>query len=289
MPESSRPLEVLIPTYRRTAALATTLAGLFGQTCRDLDVIISDQTDGESTGGAVELVTLRQAFANRGQVVRHLHRTERHGMAEQRQFLLEQARAPYVLYLDDDLLLEPEVIERMLGVIRADGCGYVGMAPIGLSHRDDERPHEQQIEFWEGPVEPEHYRFDTVPWQRYKLHNAANPLHLSWKHAQNGVRRYKVAWVGACVMYDRQKLLDVGGYSWWRELPPQHCGEDVLAELLVMNRYGGCGILPSGVYHLELPTNVPDRRFNTNDLIRKYLDGGQGSGARGQGEELTSP
>lgn len=267
------PIEVLIPTYRRTTALATTLAGLFGQTFRDFDVIIADQSEDPHLLDAPELATLRRAFANRGQQVVHLPRAFRHGMAEQRHFLLTQASAPYVLYLDDDLLLEPEVIGRMLAVIQSDRCGYVGMAPIGLSHRDDVRPQEQAIEFWEGPVQPEPYTFDTVPWQRYQLHNAANPLHLSWKHARTETRRYKVAWVGACVLYDRQKLLDVGGYSWWAELPEQHCGEDVLAELRVMQRYGGCGILPSGVYHLELPTNVPDRRHNTDELIRKYLGG----------------
>lgn len=264
-------VDVLIPTYRRPLALATTLAGLFGQTFRDFNLIIADQTEeGQPTSGA-ELETLGRAFALRGQRVSLFRRRERHGMAEQRHFLLDQSRAAYVLYLDDDLLLEPDVVGRLVEVIRQQGCGFVGMAPIGLSHLDDVRPQEQQIELWEGRVQPEAYQFETVPWQRHKLHNAANPLHLGRIHARDRVVCYKVAWVGACVLYDRQKLLDVGGYSWWSELPPSHCGEDVLAELLVMRRYGGCGVLPSGVYHLELPTNVPDRRHNTNDLIRKYL------------------
>jgi GT2 family glycosyltransferase len=272
--EQPRQLEVLIPTYGRTTALATTLAGLFGQSCRDFDIVIADQTEDPSHFSGAELTTLRLAFENRGQRVRYFHRTERLGMAEQRHFLLTQASAPYVLYLDNDLLLEPDVVGRMLEAITTERCGYVGMACIGLSHRDDVRPHEQAIEFWEGPVQPEKYTFETVPWTRYKLHNAANPLHLSWKYASDGkTRLYKVAWVGACTMYDRQKLIEVGGYSWWQELPPEHCGEDVLAQLLVMADHGGCGILPSGVYHLELPTTVPDRRFNTNDLIRKYLGG----------------
>jgi hypothetical protein len=147
------------------------------------------------------------------------------------------------------------------------------MAPIGLSHADDVRPHEQAIEFWDGPVEPEEFVFDTVPWMRHKVHNAANPLHLGSRYASQETRLYKVAWIGACVLYDRAMLVDAGGFSWWNELPDEHCGEDVLAELLVMRRFGGCGILPSGAYHLELPTTVQDRRFNTNDLIRKYLDG----------------
>jgi glycosyltransferase involved in cell wall biosynthesis len=264
-------VNVLIPTYRRTTALATTLASLFGQTYRDFDVIIADQTEAERSVHSQELETLTRAFALRGQSVQHVRRSNRRGMAEQRHFLLSQARAPLVLYVDDDLLLDPGVVERMVGVIQSEGCGFVGMAPIGLSHIDDVRPGEQQIELWEGPVQPESYVFETVPWHRYKLHNAANPLHLSAKYARDRVVRYKVAWVGACVMFDRLKLLDVGGYSWWAELPEEHCGEDVLAELLVMRRYGGCGVLPSGVYHLELPTNVPDRRHNTDDLIRKYL------------------
>jgi hypothetical protein len=38
-----------------------------------------------------------------------------------------------------------------------------------------------------------------------------------------------------------------------------HCGEDVLAELRVMARYGGCGLAPSGAYHQDLVTTVPDR------------------------------
>jgi len=264
-------LEVLIPTYRRRAGLATTLAGLFGQTRRDFDVVISDQTEGESPLESAELVTLVRAFALRGQRVRAFRHLPRRGMAEQRQFLLDQSAAPYVLFLDDDLLLEPEVVDRMLRVIQEEGCGFVGCAPIGLSHVDDYRPHQHNLEVWEGPVRPEPYTFETVPWERHLAHNAANPLHLGWKHAGRGVVRYKVAWVGACVLYDRQKLVDCGGYTWWPELPPEHCGEDVLAELMVMSRYGGCGVLPSGVYHLELATEVPNRKTNTDELIKKYL------------------
>ncbi|MGH2458659.1 MAG: glycosyltransferase [Chloroflexota bacterium] len=264
-------LTVLIPTYRRTTALAATLAALFGQTLRDFDLVIADQTEPDQGDVPAEIQTVIRAFALRGQEVEYARRMARRGMAEQRHFLLSRARTPYVLFLDDDLLLEPWVAERLLDVLRAEGCGYVGMAPIGLSHVDDVRPSEQHIELWEGPVQPEDYVFETVPWQRYKLHNAANPLHLGQRCAENQIVRYKVAWVGACVLFDRRKLLDVGGYGWWCELPVEHCGEDVLAELLVMRRYGGCGVLPSGVYHLELPTNVPDRRHNTDDLIRKYL------------------
>jgi hypothetical protein len=45
-------------------------------------------------------------------------------------------------------------------------------------------------------------------------------------------------------------------------LPPDHCGEDVLVQLRVMERFGGCGLIPSGAYHMELPTTLPDREVD---------------------------
>ena len=78
---------------------------------------------------------------------------------------------------------------------------------------------------------------------------------------------YKIAWVAGCVLYDRAKLDAVGGFDFWRDLPPAHCGEDVVAERRVMARFGGAGILPSGAYHLESPTTVPDREHNASTLL----------------------
>lgn len=65
-------------------------------------------------------------------------------------------------------------------------------------------------------------------------------------------------------MYDTAKLRNIGGYSFWRELPSEHCGEDVLVQLRLMALYGGCGIIPSGVYHQELPTTIVDHRVGAD-------------------------
>ena len=63
-------------------------------------------------------------------------------------------------------------------------------------------------------------------------------------------------------------MLDaVGGFDFWRELPPEHAGEDVLAQQRVMARAGGAGILPSGAVHLEAPTTVPDRSVQARNLV----------------------
>jgi len=85
--------------------------------------------------------------------------------------------------------------------------------------------------------------------------------------------RYKVAWIGgANVLYDRAKLLDVGGFSWWPRLPREHAGEEAVVQFLLLRKYGGCGVLPSGTYHLGLPTNVADRRRNAIELFAELIE-----------------
>lgn len=263
-------VDVLIPTYRRPAALAVTLTALLGQTFRDFRAVVSDQTEEFDATAAGEVQAVLRVLRARGHPVETHRHLPRRGLAEHRQFLLDRASAPYALFLDDDVILEPDALERMVRAIREERCGFVGCAVIGLSYADDVRPHEQAVEFWDGPVRPERVEPGTPQWERHRLHNAANLYHLQRRLGVTGdrQRKYRVAWIGGCVLYDTAKLRAAGGFSFWRQLPPDHCGEDVLAQLRVMERFGGCGLLPSGVYHQELPTTVPERRVDAPKVLR---------------------
>jgi len=262
-------LDILIPTFSRPAALAVTLTSLCAQTFQDFRVVISDQTEDSNpliTGEVKAAIRVLKAHGNRVEPHKHL---PRQGLAEHRQFLLDQATAPYALFLDDDLILESWAIATLINVMQQEECGFVGSAVIGLSFRDDVRPHQQQVEFWQGRVEPEVVRSGTPQWERYKLHNAANLYHVQQQLqiTPEHPRTYKVAWTGGCVLYDVAKLRSVGGFNFWQELPPNHCGEDVLTQLRVMAKYGGCGVMPSGVYHQELPTTIHDRSQDAPQLL----------------------
>jgi GT2 family glycosyltransferase len=262
-------IDILIPTYCRAAALAVTLTSLCAQTYRDFRVVVSDQTENSEplqTGEVQAAVRVLRLHGHTVDLVTHL---PRRGLAEHRQFLLDQATAPYVLFLDDDLIMEADVIARLLTVMEQERCGFVGNSCIGLSFANDVRPHQQQIEFWDGPVQPERVLPGTPQWDRPRLHNAANVLHLQQRLGITAAepRTYRVAWVATCVLFDAAKLRDIGGFQFWHELPMEHCGEDVLAQLRVMARYGGCGVLPSGVYHQEVPTTVIDRRVDAPQVL----------------------
>ena len=259
---------VLIPTCGRSAALAATLATVAAQSHPELQVVISDQSD-ETLLDHPEVAAVLRMLGALGRTVRTHHHLPRRGMAEQRAFLLAQAAMPYCLFLDDDVLLEPDLVARVLRTIRQHGCGFVGSAVHGLSHVDIVRPHQQAIEFWEGTVKPEVILPDGPGWARHHLHSAANLYHVQAKLnlPRDAALPYRVAWVGGCVLFDTDKLRMVGGFDFWRDLPVEHCGEDVLAQLRVMARFGGCAIIPSGAYHMELPTTVPLREYDAPRLL----------------------
>lgn len=248
-------IDILLPTCNRLSSLMMTLAGIAAQNWQDVRVIMSDQSH-EPVGAVQEVQSLcRIIEAHGGSIVYH-HRPPVHGIAEQRAFLLEQARAEMILYLDDDVWMEPWVVARLHDVLAEQGCGFVGAFPAGLSFRDDVRPSQQNIEYWEGPVQPEVVEPEGPAWERWQLHRAANLYHVGLTLPIGASRLYKVAWVSSCILYDRAKVLAVGGFSFWRRLPRYHSGEEVLLQNLLMRRWGGCAMVPSGTYSSQAPTTV---------------------------------
>ncbi len=256
-------MDILIPTYNRPAALAVTLTSLLAQDLT-LRIVISDQGEIEAHAVPEVKAVCRVLEACGHTVVWHHHRPRR-GLAEQRDFLLSHACSRFALFLDDDVILAPCGLVPLRTTLEKEACGFVGYGLIGLSYRDDVRLHEQDVEYWAGPVKPELVTPGSPAWERYKLHNAANLYHLG--AGVPGMRRYRVAWIGGCVLYDVSCLRAVGGFSFWRQLPKDHCGEDVLAQLRVMARFGGCGLLPSRAYHQELQTTIAEREVDAAKLL----------------------
>jgi GT2 family glycosyltransferase len=269
-PDDAPDVDVLIPTVGRTAELATTLAGLAAQTDASFRVVLSDQSATSDVASRPAVAAMVRVLEAQGRPVTLLTHPERRGLAEHRQFLLDRASAPAVLFLDDDVWLEPGSVSRMLDALRTLGCGFVGSAVQGLSYLADRRPHETApFEPWDGPVVPEIIRRGSPGFERWSLHNAANLAHVAagLDVEPGGWVPYRVAWVGACVLYDRAALVEVGGFEFWDTLPVGHAGEDVVAQWRVMERFGGAGIVPSGAVHLEAPTTVTDRSVDAPDVV----------------------
>jgi GT2 family glycosyltransferase len=263
-------VDVLITTRDRPAELAVTLSGLAAQDDPPFRVLVSDQSDDEGALAAPPVQAMVRVLEAQGRPV-ELHRhLPRRGIAEHRQFLLDTSSAGTVLFLDDDVWLEPGSMTRMLDALEVLGCGFVGLMPLGTSYLDDDRPHQREpFEPWNGPVEPERMRDDSPGIARWSLHTAANLAHVArdLEVPRDSWLAYKVAWSPTCVLYRRDALVDAGGFDFWDRLPDEHGGEDVAAQWRVMERSGGAGILPSGAVHLESPTTIPDRTTDASKVV----------------------
>ncbi|HEU6450651.1 MAG TPA: glycosyltransferase family A protein [Gemmatimonadaceae bacterium] len=289
-------LDILIPTRNRLLSLIMALAGVAEQDVTDVRVVVSDQGDERAYESGVVKALVRVIEARGGGV--EWHEREARGIAEQRDFLLGRASADALLFLDDDVLMEPWVAGRLLETLREERCGFVGAFPAGLSWDRDERPSQERIEYWDGPVRPEVVEPGTDRWELWQLHRAANLHHVARGLAPGEHRLYKVTWCAACVLYDREKLLEVGGFSFWPRLPRYHSGEEVLAQNLLLRRWGGCCIIPSGTYFSELPSTVlnPEGEVDAHalellpELMRESREQQrlEGSGGRVQGSGTTS-
>jgi glycosyltransferase involved in cell wall biosynthesis len=264
-------VDILLPTYNRLDSLIMCLSGVAGQTCPNFRLIVADQSDAPAGENPVVQSIIRMIEARGGTVEWH-YRAPSQGIAEQRDWLLEQATAKYVLYLDDDVWMSPDVMDTMVQTMEEQQCGFVGAFPNGLSYRDDFRPHQQHIEFWDSPVMPETISPDTPEWQRNVLHRAANLYHVSLQIPQGERHLYKVAWIAACIMYDREKLLEIGGFSFWNRLPRYQSGEEVLVQNLMMRRWGGCSLVPSGTFFSEIPSTVLNEEGTVDGHALELLD-----------------
>lgn len=270
------PIDVLVPACGRPSALAVTLASIGAQDWPALRVVVSDQTPGPGALRQPEVVAVLRYLQARGIRVNTWHHLPRRGMAEQRAFLLAQAHAASCLFVDDDVILEPGLVRRLQAMLARQRCGFVGSAVHGLSYRGQRRPDQETVDYWDDLVVPETVAPDDAAWRRHRLHNAANLFHVQSRPGadRQAARAYRVAWVGGCVLFDTAKLRAAGGFDFWPALPRDHCGEDVLAQLRVMRAHGGCGLMPSGAYHMELPTTLRQRTVDAPLALMMAVPGG---------------
>lgn len=121
-------VSVLVPTKNRPALLAEAVRSLLRQTARIDELVIADQSDTEDGRHAVEALLAAQPEERRPALIHVWDRTI-NGTAAARNVALERACGDVVVYCDDDVAAEPDVIERLLAHYRRRP-GLGGVAPV---------------------------------------------------------------------------------------------------------------------------------------------------------------
>ena len=114
-------LSVIIPTLNRAADLSRTLPTLLTQTVVPDEVIIVDQTEDDSSKKVVDEF-LAEAAAQCGDALRliYVHHPGLLGVGVARNIAIEHATGGILVFLDDDVLLEPDFLAELLAVYQQD-------------------------------------------------------------------------------------------------------------------------------------------------------------------------
>lgn len=109
-PDNTPKISVAISTYNRAGYLAQTLESLRRQTVPPFEILIQNDGSSDDTPGVVR----------RSGLPIRLYTWENHGLAASRNHLLTLAEGSWILFLDDDDLLDEHALEIFAGELRKD-------------------------------------------------------------------------------------------------------------------------------------------------------------------------
>ena len=110
-------ISVIIPTKNRADDLRCTIDSLIVQTRRPDEIIVVDQSSGPIVG-----TSKRSEY--RSSMFMHPHIS---GLAEARNVAMDRAKGDIWLFLDDDVILEPEYVEELLLAYSPEVAGVSGI------------------------------------------------------------------------------------------------------------------------------------------------------------------
>jgi glycosyltransferase involved in cell wall biosynthesis len=104
-----------IPAYKAADYIGRTMESALNQTFSNIEYLIVDDCGHD---GTINVVERFQKEHPRGKDIRILYNQQNLGVGKTRNIILEQAKGDYLFFLDSDDVLEPDAIEKMVGVAR---------------------------------------------------------------------------------------------------------------------------------------------------------------------------
>lgn len=248
-------ISVIVPTIGRPESLTLLLDSLAGQSRRPDEVIVADGSGGEDVLRLAE----QSAWGLRGLNVRRIA-VHPPNAVRQRVAAISESRGEYLLLLDDDVALEPDCVEQLVGALTTDASVVGAFADFNNQS-------------WPMPTRAWRFylryvlRMKDGSWQGHVV----GPL-LRFGYSPAPTEVSPIDWLGTCNTLIRRSAYDrAGGFSDFF-LHRSTINEDVDLGLK-MSRFGTIVFCPSArMSHFHAPGGrVSPVMAAEDDFYNRYL------------------
>jgi glycosyltransferase involved in cell wall biosynthesis len=247
MTQTCAVVDVLVCTKDGCKELPTLLSSLSFQTFTNFHVIIRDESQSVSALSNPIVVKTLDLLARKGIQVSFTRDWVSKGICYARYKTLELAKNEYVWFVDDDVIAEPDCLEHLMDVIRDKKSGYVQGSKVSVDNS---------------------YGFSSFDPNAVQVVNQESLSIFAYYHG-NIVAPLCIGDT-ANLLFDRQKLMAVGGFAFFEMLGSSLLGEDWIAAALTADRYGGYFCSGAKAWHMGRVKNcqpfTADRMFVLNYL-----------------------
>lgn len=195
------PVSIILPTHNRCKRVDASISSVVAQTFQNWELLVCDDASDDLTSDIVEM------YIKKDNRIRYIRNNRNLGLPATRNVGVASALYEYVLFIEDDLTLEPDCLNKLVvSAMEIRSNNNIGAIAPSV------------IDEWESSFEQE----KTV-------------LDFAWRHANRGLEapcivssltgliRYnfspdfaevqEVPSVHACSLYSKQAILEVGGYD----------------------------------------------------------------------------
>lgn len=145
MTTTNTKVSVIVPTYNRSKALAVVLPSYVAESPREIIVVDDGSTD--RTAAVVEEISHRSPMP-----IRYLRHSKHRGAPAARNTGVNYASGEYVLFGEDDVLLEPGYLAGLLNEMTRSGADIVGGRIVGMQSGEEKSVALSRADAYDGDL-----------------------------------------------------------------------------------------------------------------------------------------
>jgi len=123
-------VSVIVPVYNVENFLSDCISSLVSQTCEDIEIILIDDGSADKSG------IICDSWAERDNRIKVAHQ-ENKGQCSARNKGLEMACGKYIMFVDSDDYVSPEICEKLTCVLTAEACDVVRCGYANFSNNNE--------------------------------------------------------------------------------------------------------------------------------------------------------